>query len=134
MSCVTDVVTSSDADAVRKRGAARWFAPPDQPSWSRPALLAIAALATVLYAWNIARAGYSPFYSMAVKSMSVSWKALFYGAVDPRASLTIDKLAGSFVPQALSARIFGYHVWSLALPQVIEGTVSVLVIYRAVRR
>src|SRR5262245_6399114 len=66
--------------------------------------------------------------------MSESWKAFFYGAFDPRATITIDKLAGSFLPQALSARIFGFHPWSLALPQVIEGVVSVLVMYRVVRR
>jgi 4-amino-4-deoxy-L-arabinose transferase-like glycosyltransferase len=71
---------------------------------------------------------------MAVKSMSGSWKALVYGAVDPQASLTIDKLAGSFVPQAISVRIFGYHQWSLALPQVIEGVVATLVLHRIVRR
>jgi 4-amino-4-deoxy-L-arabinose transferase-like glycosyltransferase len=98
------------------------------------ALFAIAALAAALYAWNIASSGYPPFYSMAVKSMSESWKALVYGAVDPQASLTMDKLAGSFVPQAISVRIFGFHQWSLALPQVIEGVVATLVIHRVVRR
>jgi len=91
-------------------------------------------VAAVLYAWNITSVGYATFYPVAVKSMSVSWKAFFYGALDPGATVTIDKLAGSFLPQALSARIFGYHAWSLALPQVIEGVVSVLVMYRVVRR
>ena len=57
-----------------------WRSPDDQPRWARPALLAIATLAAALYAWNISPAGYPPFYSMAVKSMSESWKALFYGA------------------------------------------------------
>jgi 4-amino-4-deoxy-L-arabinose transferase-like glycosyltransferase len=102
--------------------------------WRRIALFAIAALAAALYAWNIASSGYPVFYSMAVKSMSVSWKAFVYGAVDPQASLTIDKLAGSFVPQAISVRIFGFHQWSLALPQVIEGVVATLVLHRIVRR
>jgi len=111
-----------------------WRSPDGQPAWSRPALLAIAALAALLYAWNIAESGYAYFYSTAVKSMSVSWKAFFYGALDPGATITIDKLAGSFLPQALSARIFGFHQWSLTLPQVIEGVVSVLVIHRIVRR
>ncbi|HEY2277874.1 MAG TPA: glycosyltransferase family 39 protein, partial [Streptosporangiaceae bacterium] len=87
-----------------------------------------------LFAWNIADAGLAPFYSVAVKSMSVSWKAFFYGALDPKATITIDKLAGSFAPQALSARIFGYHPWSLALPQVIEGVIATLAMYRVVRR
>ncbi|MBO0822064.1 MAG: glycosyltransferase family 39 protein, partial [Nocardiopsaceae bacterium] len=111
-----------------------WRSPADQPPWARPALLAIAAGAAALFAWNIADAGLAPFYSVAVKSMSESWKAFFYGAFDPQATITIDKLAGSFLPQALSARIFGFHQWSLALPQVIEGVVSVLVMYRMVRR
>jgi 4-amino-4-deoxy-L-arabinose transferase-like glycosyltransferase len=97
-------------------------------------LLGIAALAAALYAWNITQAGLAPFYSVAVKSMSESWKAFFYGALDPNATVTIDKLAGSFLPQALSARIFGFHAWSVALPQVIEGVIAVLAMYRVVRR
>src|ERR1700761_2701575 len=111
-----------------------WRSPAGQPRWARPVLLGIAALAALLFAWNITQAGLAPFYSVAVKSMSVSWKAFFYGAFDPKATITIDKLAGSFAPQALSARIFGYHPWSLALPQVIEGVIATLVMYRVVRR
>ncbi|MGD0555154.1 MAG: glycosyltransferase family 39 protein [Streptosporangiaceae bacterium] len=111
-----------------------WRSPDGQPSWARPVLLGIAAVAALLYAWNIVDAGLAPFYSVAVKSMSVSWKAFIFGAFDPNATITIDKLAGSFLPQALSARIFGFHPWSLALPQVIEGVISVLAMYRIVRR
>ncbi|MEX1652626.1 glycosyltransferase family 39 protein [Streptomyces pseudovenezuelae] len=83
----------------------------DQPRWARPALLTVAA-----------------------RSMSESWKAFFYGALDPGATLTIDKLAGFLWPQALSARVFGFHTWSLTLPQVVEGVVTLLVTYRVVRR
>jgi len=111
-----------------------WRSPPGQPGWARPCLLAIAVAAAVLYARNLPDAGFALFYSTAVKSMSESWKAFFYGAFDPAATITIDKLAGSFVPQALSARVFGFHPWSLALPQVIEGVIAVLVMYRVVRR
>ena len=111
-----------------------WRSPEGQPAWARPVLIGIAAVAAFLYAWNITQAGLAPFYSVAVKSMSESWKAFFYGAFDPKATITIDKLAGSFLPQALSARIFGFHPWALALPQVIEGAISVLVMYRVVRR
>jgi 4-amino-4-deoxy-L-arabinose transferase-like glycosyltransferase len=131
---------SAGPDAVRaapvrpRRRWELWRSPDDQPPWARPVLLGIAAVAAALYAWNITSGGLAPFYSVAVKSMSVSWKAFFYGAFDPSATITIDKLAGSFLPQALSARIFGFSVWSLALPQVIEGVIAVLVMYRAVRR
>ncbi|MEN3307917.1 MAG: hypothetical protein V7603_4119, partial [Micromonosporaceae bacterium] len=118
----------------RAQRLAFWRSPDDQPRWARPALLGIAALAAVLYAWNITGSGYATFYSVAVKSMSVSWKAFWYGALDPGATITIDKLAGSFLPQALSARLFGYHQWSLTLPQVIEGVISVLAMYRLVCR
>jgi 4-amino-4-deoxy-L-arabinose transferase-like glycosyltransferase len=122
------------AGSRRRRRWEFWRSPEGQPQWARPALLGIAAVAALLYARNLAGAGLAPFYSVAVKSMSVSWKAFFYGAFDPKATITIDKLAGSFLPQAMSARIFGFHPWSLALPQVIEGVVSVLVMYRVVRR
>jgi 4-amino-4-deoxy-L-arabinose transferase-like glycosyltransferase len=111
-----------------------WQSPADQPRWARPALLCIAAVAAVLYAWNIQRSGFAYYYAVAVKSMSVSWEAFFFGALDPGATITLDKLAGSFLPQALSARLFGYHPWLLTLPQVIEGVMSVLVMYRLVRR
>jgi 4-amino-4-deoxy-L-arabinose transferase-like glycosyltransferase len=118
----------------RRHRLAFWKSPDGQPPWARPTLLGIAAFAAFLYSWHLANAGLAPFYSTAVKSMSESWKAFFYGAFDPAATVTIDKLAGSFLPQALSARIFGFHPWSLALPQVIEGVISVLVLYRVVRR
>jgi 4-amino-4-deoxy-L-arabinose transferase-like glycosyltransferase len=117
-----------------RRGWEVWKSPADQPRWARPALLAVAALAAVLYSWNITTSGYAPFYAVAARSMSESWKAFFYGALDPGATLTIDKLAGFLWPQALSARIFGFHAWSLTLPQVVEGVVTVLVTYRVVRR
>src|ERR1700678_3330067 len=129
------IVMGGTAAAQRERQRWEvWKSPEDQPGWARPALLGIAAIAATLYAWNIANAGFEGFYSVAAKSMSVSWKALSFGSFDPRATITLDKLAGSFVPQAISARIFGFHAWSLALPQVIEGVISVLVMYRVIRR
>ncbi|MDH6220987.1 ArnT family glycosyltransferase [Streptomyces pseudovenezuelae] len=118
----------------RRRRLAFWRSPPDQPGWARPALLAVAALAGLLYAWNITSSGLSPYYSVAARSMSVSWKAFLFTAFDPSATLTLDKIGGFLWPQALSVRLFGFHDWALTLPQCIEGIVSVLVMYRVVRR
>ncbi|MEU5302862.1 glycosyltransferase family 39 protein [Streptomyces noursei] len=118
-------------------GAARrapWRSPVGQPAYARPALLVIAVLAAVLYAWGINHSHYHTFYANAVRSMTQSWQAFFYGSFDPSNSITLDKLPGFLWPQAISARIFGFHPWALTLPQVLEGVASLLVLYRLVRR
>ncbi|MFI1678264.1 ArnT family glycosyltransferase [Streptomyces sp. NPDC020607] len=111
-----------------------WRSPAGQPRWARPALLGIAALAALLYTWNITSSGYAPYYSVAARSMSVSWEAFLFTSLDPSAALTLDKIGGFLWPQALSARIFGFHDWALTLPQCVMGVISVLVMYRLVRR
>src|SRR5437773_5854432 len=106
----------------------------DRPRWVRPSLFVVAALSALCYTWNLGRSQYNGYFAMAVRSMTASPKAFLYGTVDPAASITIDKLPGFLWPQALSALVFGFHPWALALPQVIEGVVSVLALYVAVRR
>ena len=105
-----------------------------QPGWARPTLLVIAALAALSYAWGMNGAALEPFYGAAARSMSGSWHDFFFGAFDPAGTVTVDKLPGALWPQALSLRIFGFHVWALVLPQVVEGVLTVLVLYRVVRR
>ncbi|KAA6223413.1 mannosyltransferase [Streptomyces albofaciens JCM 4342] len=111
-----------------------WRSPGGQPPWARPALLAVAASAALLYAWNLVGSGLAPYYSDAARSMTGSWKAFLFTALDPAATVTLDKIGGFLWPQALSARVFGFHDWALTLPQCVEGVVSVLVMYRVVRR
>ena len=111
-----------------------WRSPADQPAWARPALLAIAAVAAVAYGWGMAGASVEPFYGAAARSMSESWHDFIFGAFDPAGTVTIDKLPGELWVQALSLRIFGFHIWALVLPQVVEGVLTILVLYRAVRR
>ncbi len=117
-----------------RRAARFWRSPPDQPSWARPALLAIAAVAALTYAWGIGGVNLEPFYGSAARSMSESWSNWFFGSVDPWGTVTVDKLPGALWVQALSLRLFGFHLWAIVLPQVIEGTLTVLVLYRVVRR
>jgi 4-amino-4-deoxy-L-arabinose transferase-like glycosyltransferase len=111
-----------------------WRSPADQPDWARPALLAIAVLAAIAYAWGMAGASVESFYGAAARSMSESWHDFIFGAFDPAGTVTVDKLPGALWVQALSLRVFGFHIWALILPQVIEGVLTVLVLYRAVRR
>jgi 4-amino-4-deoxy-L-arabinose transferase-like glycosyltransferase len=111
-----------------------WRSPADQPPWARPALLAIAAIAGVTYAWGMNGAALEVFYGAAARSMSTSWHDFFFGAFDPAGTISVDKLPGALWPQALSLRVFGFHTWAIVLPQVIEGVLTILVLYRAVRR
>lgn len=100
------------------------------PRWHALALAGVCLLFTVVATWNIGQAGYSDFYSTAARSMSVSWPAFFSGAFDPSATITLDKLAGFVVPQALSARLFGFSQASIALPQVLEGLATLVAVDR----
>jgi 4-amino-4-deoxy-L-arabinose transferase-like glycosyltransferase len=116
------------------RGWRIWRSPADQPAWSRPALLAVAAIAALSYSWGTAEQQPEIYYAAAVRSMAGSWHNFFFAAFDPDATMSVDKLPGALWLQALSVRAFGVHIWALNLPQVIEGTLTVLVLFRAVRR
>ena len=111
-----------------------WRSPPDQPRWARPSLLIVAALAALSYGWGIGDATVESFYGAAARSMSQSWHNFFFAAFDPWGTVSVDKLPGAFWIQALSVRVFGYHTWAVVLPQVVEGVLTVLVLYRTVRR
>jgi 4-amino-4-deoxy-L-arabinose transferase-like glycosyltransferase len=95
--------------------------------------LVVTALAAFLYSYRSAPY-LELYYVAAVRSMSMSWHNFFFGAFDPSATITIDKLPGAFWVQALSVRIFSLHPWAIVLQQILEGVLSVLVLFRVVRR
>ena len=82
----------------------------------------------------MANASVETSYGAAARSMSQSWHDFIFGSFDPAGTITVDKLPGQLWVQALSLRLFGFHIWALVLPQTIEGVLTVLVLYRAVRR
>ena len=104
------------------------------PWLPRIALIVIAALAGLSYAWALNRDPLEPYYAASVRSMSMSWHDFFFGAFDPAGTITLDKLPGAFWLQALAVRAFGVHTWAIVLPQAVEGVLTVLVLYRAVAR
>ena len=113
--------------------ARRMVVPADQPVWARPIALLLAGVAAFLYAWR--SSGYlEMYYAAAVRSMSMSWHNFVFSAFDPAGTVTTDKLPGAFWVQALSVRLFGLHDWAIVLPQIVEGALTVLVLYRTVRR
>ncbi len=98
------------------------------------ALWAIIVLSVVLYAWKINSSGFGdPFYATTVKSMSHSVTNFVFGSFDPMGLDTVDKPPMALWPQAVSAAVFGFHGWSVLLPQVIEGAVAVFLLHRTVR-
>jgi 4-amino-4-deoxy-L-arabinose transferase-like glycosyltransferase len=107
----------------------------DQPAWARPALLVLAAVSAWSYSWRADRpVNIEIYYAAAARSMTAGMSNFVFGALDPAGTITLDKLPGAFWLQALSVGLFGAHNWALVLPQVIEGTLSVLVLYRVVRK
>jgi 4-amino-4-deoxy-L-arabinose transferase-like glycosyltransferase len=95
--------------------------------------LAIAVVAGVLYGWQ-ATGNLEIYYAAGVRAMSMSWHDFFFAAFDPRGTVSLDKLPGAFWVQALSARLFGFSAGAIVAPQVAEGVITVLVLFRAVRR
>jgi 4-amino-4-deoxy-L-arabinose transferase-like glycosyltransferase len=117
-----------------EHGLPTWRRRLEQVWLRRLALTAIAALAGLLYAWAMGQDTLEYYYAAADRSMSMSWHDFIFGAFDPAGTMTVDKLPGALWFQALSVRAFGMHTWAIIFPQVIEGVLTVLVLYRAVRR
>jgi 4-amino-4-deoxy-L-arabinose transferase-like glycosyltransferase len=88
-----------------------------------------------LYLWRLDAVGMgNSYYAAAVKSGSVSWKAWFFGAIDPGSFITVDKPPLSTWVMGLSARLFGFGSWSMLVPQALAGVASVLIVHHLVRR
>src|SRR5215471_20665586 len=130
---------AAPAEPVEPRKRPPWhrrlYGPPDQPRWARPSLWALLVVAAVLYFWGLTRNGWAnDFYAAAVQSGTKSWKAFFFGSFDSSSFITVDKTPASLWVMELSARIFGFNSWSLLVPQALEGVLSVLLLFLAVRR
>ncbi|MFD7373146.1 ArnT family glycosyltransferase [Streptomyces mirabilis] len=115
--------------------------PPQEPSptsaaprWSLPALIAIMALATVLYSWNLSGSGLNSFYSSAIYSGTQSWKAWFFGSLDAGNFLTVDKPPLALMVMGLSCRIFGFGTWQMMLPMIVAALGTIWILHSSVKR
>jgi 4-amino-4-deoxy-L-arabinose transferase-like glycosyltransferase len=130
MTSTADAATGASAGPVLRVP----FGPPVPARLRYPLLVLIAAVAGVLYGWAMSSDPLETYYAAAVRSMSMSWHNFIFGALDPAGTITLDKLPGAFWVQALAVRALGFHTWAMVLPQVAEGVLTVLVLYRAVGR
>lgn len=98
-------------------------------------LFSIFALALFLRLFRVGLDGFSNlYYAATVKSMSMGWHNFFYASFDPAGFVSVDKPPLGFWIQTLSANLFGFHGWSLILPQALAGALSTLVLYLLVKR
>lgn len=95
-------------------------------------IMALAGFLSFFAVWN---EGYSnTYYAAAVKSMLTGWNNFFFVSFDPGGFVSVDKPPFGLWIQALSAAIFGFHGWSLILPQAVAAVVSTALVYHLVRR
>jgi 4-amino-4-deoxy-L-arabinose transferase-like glycosyltransferase len=107
----------------------------EDPAWVRPALIAVVVLTALLCLWDITISGYgNAYYAAAAKAGSVSWKAWFFGSLDPGSFITVDKPPLSLWVLGLSVRVFGFSSASLLVPQALMTIASVALLYATVRR
>jgi 4-amino-4-deoxy-L-arabinose transferase-like glycosyltransferase len=107
----------------------------EDPAWVRPALLGLLAAAAFMYLYKLTAGAYSnPYYAAAVKSATESWKAWFFGALDPGSFITVDKPPLSIWLMGLSARAFGFSSFSLLIPQALCTLATVALLFTTVRR
>src|SRR5512132_1466823 len=99
------------------------------------ALGAVLALAGWLRFANLDAIGNSnEYYTAAVKSMLQSWHNFFFVAAEPGGSVSIDKPPVGLWLQVISAYFLGVNGFSVLLPELLAGTISIVVLYHLVRR
>lgn len=99
------------------------------------AVTGVMVLAAGLRLWDLGDAGFgTEYYAAAVRGMMLDAHDLLYNAFDPAGVLAIDKPPLAFWVQSLSASLLGYSAFALMLPQAIEGSLAVLLLWHLARR
>lgn len=102
--------------------------------WVRPVQVGLAALAAVVYLFNLTISGYAnTYYSAAALAASKSWSAWFFGSFDAANFITVDKPPLATMVMGLSVRLFGLSSWSILLPEALAGVATVALLFVVVR-
>jgi 4-amino-4-deoxy-L-arabinose transferase-like glycosyltransferase len=71
----------------------------------------------VLYTTGLDRNGWANTYcAAAVQAGTRSWKAFFFGSLDASNFITVDKSPAFLWVLGISARLFGFNLWSGCCP------------------
>jgi 4-amino-4-deoxy-L-arabinose transferase-like glycosyltransferase len=74
------------------------------------------------------------FYDAAVRSMAFSWHNLFFGALEPSGTVSIDKPPVDLWLQVASTHVFGFGLLGLHLPEALGGVAACGLLFGALRR
>lgn len=106
-----------------------------QPIYQCWALPLVLVATGALYAWGALHNGMAnSYYAAAVQAASQDWTAWLFGSLDAANYVSIDKPPLATMLMGLSARIFGFHSFSMLLPSVLAGVGSVWLLYAAIKR
>jgi 4-amino-4-deoxy-L-arabinose transferase-like glycosyltransferase len=97
-------------------------------------VIAITLLGAALRLASFGRVGPNPFYDAAVRSMTLSWHNLFYGAFEPGGQVSIDKIPVDLWLQVASVKLFGFSGVATRVPEVVAGILAIPLLYDLVRR
>lgn len=101
----------------------------------RTALGLLLASAGLLYSVGLSGSGWAnAYYSAAAQAGALSWKAFFFGGLDPAGAITVDKPPAALWLSGLSVRIFGLSTPALLLPQAACAAAAVALLFATVRR
>lgn len=109
--------------------------PKTSSTWDSRWLAAIVLLAPVLRLWRLNDNDYgNQYYAAGVRSMLENWHNFFFDAFDPNGFVSLDKPPAAFWIQVASAKLLGFSGVSVLLPQALEGTTAVGLLYLLVRQ
>ena len=96
-------------------------------------ILLILTAATYLYG-AMQNGMANSYYAAAVQAASSNFTAWLFGSLDAANFVSVDKPPLATMIMGLSARIFGFSSFSMLLPNVLAGVITVYLVYRITRR
>jgi 4-amino-4-deoxy-L-arabinose transferase-like glycosyltransferase len=109
-------------------------------AWSRAARVAavcapllLVAGAAVLRLVHLAAVPADPYYDGAVRAMGLSVHNFLFGALEPGATVSLDKPPLDLWPAVISTKLLGYSAFTARLPEALAGVAAVALLYAALR-
>ena len=96
-------------------------------------ILLILTAATYLYG-AMQNGMANSYYAAAVQAASSNFTAWLFGSLDAANFVSVDKPPLATMIMGLSAKIFGFSSFSMLLPNVLAGVITVYLVYRITRR